>query len=37
MANHNAPLNGRIMLTNMNSRTQMSGIVHGPGLVVVNP
>lgn len=37
IANHNAPLNGRIKLTNMSSRTQMTGLVHGPGLVVVTP
>ncbi|MFN3243337.1 MAG: flagellar basal body P-ring formation chaperone FlgA [Planctomycetota bacterium] len=37
MANEDAPLAGRIRLTNMNSRTQMTGVVHGPGLVVVNP
>ena len=37
MANEDAPLNGRIRLTNMTTRTQMTGIVHGPGLVVVTP
>lgn len=37
MANEDAPIAGRIRLTNMNSRTQMTGVVHGPGLVVVNP
>ncbi|MCK5942964.1 MAG: flagellar basal body P-ring formation protein FlgA [Planctomycetes bacterium] len=37
MANEDAPLEGRIRLTNMNSRTQLTGIVHGPGLVVVTP
>lgn len=37
MANHNAPLDGRIQLTNLNSRAQMTGVVHGPGLVVVTP
>jgi flagella basal body P-ring formation protein FlgA len=34
MANHDAPLQGRISLTNLQSRSQLSGIVHGPGLVV---
>ena len=37
MANQDAPLNGRIRLTNMSSRTQMTGVVHGPGLVVITP
>jgi len=37
MANHDAPLDGRIQLTNMNSRSQMTGYVQGPGLVVVLP
>ena len=37
MANEDAPLDGRIQLTNMNSRSQMTGIVQGPGLVVVLP
>ena len=37
MANEDAPLDGRIQLTNLNSRTQMTGIVQGPGLVVVLP
>jgi flagellar basal body P-ring formation protein FlgA len=35
MANHDAPLNGRVVLTNMQSRAQLTGFVHGPGLVVV--
>ena len=35
MANHDAPLDGRITLTNMNSRSTITGVVHGPGLVVV--
>jgi flagellar basal body P-ring formation protein FlgA len=35
IANQDAPLNGRIQLTNMNSRSQMTGIVYGPGLVVI--
>jgi flagellar basal body P-ring formation protein FlgA len=34
MANHDAPLQGRITLTNLQSRSQLSGVVHGPGLVV---
>lgn len=37
IANHDAPLDGRIQLSNMNSRSQMTGIVQGPGLVVVLP
>ncbi|MFT4512071.1 MAG: flagella basal body P-ring formation protein FlgA [Planctomycetota bacterium] len=36
-ANGNAPLDGRIQLTNLNSRSQMTGRVIGPGLVVINP
>jgi flagellar basal body P-ring formation protein FlgA len=35
MANHDAPLAGRITLTNLQSRSQMVGIVSAPGLVVV--
>lgn len=35
IANHDAPLEGRITLTNTNSRTTMTGTVYGPGLVVV--
>jgi flagella basal body P-ring formation protein FlgA len=35
MANHDAPLAGRITLTNLQSRGTLTGIVHGPGLVVV--
>jgi flagellar basal body P-ring formation protein FlgA len=35
MANHDAPLTGRITLTNLQSRAQMTGVVHGPGIVVV--
>lgn len=35
MANEDAPLNERITLTNLSSRGLLSGIVHGPGLVVV--
>lgn len=35
MANQDAPLGGRISLTNLQSRSQLSGFVHGPGLVVV--
>lgn len=37
IANHNAPLEGRIQMTNLNSRSQMTGRVLGPGLVVINP
>ncbi len=36
MANHDAPLAGRITLTNLQSRSTIMGIVHGPGLVVVS-
>jgi flagella basal body P-ring formation protein FlgA len=35
LANHDAPLEGRITLTNLQSRASLTGIVHGPGLVVV--
>jgi flagellar basal body P-ring formation protein FlgA len=35
LANHDAPLAGRITLTNMQSRATLTGVVHGPGLVVV--
>lgn len=35
MANQDAPLGGRISLTNLQSRSQLSGFVHGAGLVVV--
>jgi flagella basal body P-ring formation protein FlgA len=35
LANHDAPLGGRITLTNAQSRAQMVGIVTAPGLVVV--
>jgi flagellar basal body P-ring formation protein FlgA len=35
MANHDAPLTGRVSLTNLQSRATLTGIVHGPGLVVV--
>jgi flagella basal body P-ring formation protein FlgA len=35
VANHDAPLAGRVSLTNAQSRAQLTGIVHGPGLVVV--
>jgi len=34
-ANHDAPLAGRVTLTNMQSRGTLTGIVQGPGLVVV--
>lgn len=35
MANHDAPLDGRVALTNLQSRATLTGIVHGPGIVVV--
>jgi flagella basal body P-ring formation protein FlgA len=35
MANHDAPLAGRITLTNLQTRATLTGVVHGPGLVVV--
>ena len=35
LANHDAPLDGRITLTNLQSRAALTGIVHGPGIVVV--
>lgn len=35
MANHDAPLTGRVTLTNLRSRGSMTGIVAGPGLVVI--
>ena len=35
MANHDAPLAGRITMTNVQSRSTLTGVVHGPGLVVV--
>lgn len=35
MANEDAPLDARISLTNLNSRGILTGIVHGPGLVVI--
>jgi flagella basal body P-ring formation protein FlgA len=35
MANHDAPLGGRITLTNLQSRSALAGVVTGPGLVVV--
>ncbi|MBL8748152.1 MAG: flagellar basal body P-ring formation protein FlgA [Planctomycetes bacterium] len=35
MANHDAPLAGRITLTNTQSRSQMTGVVTGTGLVEV--
>lgn len=35
MANHDAPLGGRITLTSLTSRTAMAGIVQAPGLVVI--
>jgi flagella basal body P-ring formation protein FlgA len=36
LANHDAPLAGRITLTNIQSRATLTGVVHGPGLVVVS-
>ena len=36
IANEDAPLGGRIRLTNRNSRTPLTGVVYGRGLVVVN-
>lgn len=35
MANHDAPLGGRLTLTNLSSRGSMSGLVTAPGLVEV--
>lgn len=35
LANHDAPLGGRITLTNVQSRATLTGIVQGQGLVVV--
>ena len=35
LANHDAPLGGRVTLTNIQSRSTLTGIVQGPGLVVV--
>lgn len=35
LANHDAPLAGRVTVTNMQSRGTLTGIVQGPGLVVV--
>ena len=35
MANHDAPLAGRVTLTNLQSRSTLTGIVQGTGLVVV--
>ena len=36
IADEDAPLAGRIRLTNMSSRTQLTGTVYGPGLVLIN-
>jgi len=36
IANEDAPLEGRIRLTNLKSRAPIVGVVHGPGIVVVN-
>jgi flagella basal body P-ring formation protein FlgA len=35
LANHDAPLGGRVTLTNIQSRSLLTGIVQGQGLVVV--
>lgn len=35
IANHDAPLGGRVTLTNAQSRATLTGVVQGPGLVVV--
>jgi flagella basal body P-ring formation protein FlgA len=35
VANHDAPLAGRVTLTNVQSRGTLTGVVHGVGLVVV--
>ena len=35
LANHDAPLGGRVTLTNIQSRSVLTGIVQGQGLVVV--
>lgn len=35
LANHDAPLGGRITLTTLSSRSTLTGVVTGPGLVVV--
>ena len=35
MANHDAPLGGRVVLTNTQSRNTLTGVVQAPGLVVV--
>ncbi|HEX5052304.1 MAG TPA: flagellar basal body P-ring formation chaperone FlgA [Planctomycetota bacterium] len=35
LANHDAPLAGRITLTSLQSRSTLTGIVGGPGLVIV--
>ena len=36
MANHDAPLTGRITLTNVQTRASLTGVVTGPGLVEVH-
>ena len=36
IADEDAPLAGRIRLTNMSSRTQLTGTVYGPGLVLID-
>ncbi|MFO1076346.1 MAG: flagellar basal body P-ring formation chaperone FlgA [Planctomycetota bacterium] len=35
LANHDAPINGRLVCTNLQSRGQLVGLVAGPGLVVI--
>jgi flagella basal body P-ring formation protein FlgA len=35
MANHDAPLGARLIMTNTTSRSTLTGIVQAPGLVVV--
>jgi flagella basal body P-ring formation protein FlgA len=35
IANHDAPLGGRVLLTNPNTRATLTGVVQAPGLVVV--
>jgi hypothetical protein len=35
IANHDAPLGGRVLLTNPTTRATLTGVVQGPGLVVV--
>lgn len=35
VANHDAPLAGRVTVTSLQSRAQLTGVVHGSGIVVV--